>query len=168
MNYIRKVFLDASALLAWILYPDKPEPGGERLTEYLCRPERQRYSNGSCLTEVFVRLKWMRYHGEITDSGYFMRAYLLHTKIRNNTLKISEFNYWSNNFSNLALELVKKYENKIDYLDAVQIVDVLEGPYKDFAGPSRTLLITNDKKLRDGARAEGVEVWFPAEEVEPD
>lgn len=168
MNYIRAVFLDASALLAWILHPDKPEPGGKPLSEYLRCPEHRSYSNSSCLTEVLVRLKWMRHHCEITDAGYFMKANLLHTRIHHKTLKISEFNYWTKGVSDKAFELVKKYQNKIDYIDAVQIVDVLEGPYKNFAGPSRTLLITKDKKLRDAARAEGVEVWFPAEEVAPD
>jgi hypothetical protein len=29
------------------------------------------------------------------------------------------------------------------------------------------LLITTDKKLRDVAKAEGVDVWFPADKIEP-
>ena len=97
MDYIRKVFLDASALITWLLYPDKPEPGGKRLTGYLKRPERQRYSNEPCLTEVLVRLKWMRYHNEINDDGYFMKINLLKTIIEHETLYISKFNYWEKN-----------------------------------------------------------------------
>jgi hypothetical protein len=168
MEYIRKVFLDASALITWLLYPDRPESGGERLSEYLKRPERQRYSNEPCLTEVLARLKWMRHYNEITDDGYFMRINLLKMRIEHKTLHISEFNYWEKKYTDRALQLTKNHQNKIDFIDALQIVDILEGPFKIFSGPSRTLLITMDNKLRDAARAEGVDVWFPADEVEPD
>ena len=64
--------------------------------------------------------------------------------------------------------MTENHQNKIDFIDALQIVDILEGPYKIFSGPSRTLLITGDKKLKDATRAEGVDVWFPADEIEPD
>ncbi len=168
MDCIRKVFLDASALLAWILYPDKVEPGGERISEYLKRPEHQRYSNELCLTEVLSRLKWMRHYKQITDPGYFMQVNLLMRRIDHQTLYVSDFNYWKKEFSDKALELVRKHQNKIDFIDAMQIVDVLYGPYRIFAGPSRTLLITMDGKLRDAAKAEEVEVWFPPDETDPD
>jgi len=168
MAYIRKVFLDASALITWLLYPDKPEPVGERLSKYLKRPERQRYSNEPCLTEVLVRLKWMRRYNEITDAGYFIRIGSLKRRIEHKTLHISKFNYWEKKYTDRALQLTKNYQNKIDFIDALQIVDVLEGPFKIFLGPSRTLLITTDRNLRDAAKAEGVDVWFPADEIEPD
>lgn len=168
MDYIRYVFLDASALITWLLYPDKPESGGKRLSEYLNRPERLGYSNGSCLTEVLARLKWMRHYKEITDDGYCMRINLLKMRIEHKTLHISEFNYWEKQYTDRALQLTKNHQNKIDFIDALQIVDILEGPFKDFTGPSRTLLITTDIKLRDAAKAEGLDVWFPADEIEPD
>ncbi len=163
MDHIRKTFLDASALIAWLLHPDKPEPGGERLSEYLRRPKRQPYSNNPCLTEVLTRLKWMRYHKEITDAGYFMRIDLLKTRIDHRTLHISEFNYWKKEYMDRALELVKKHQTKIDYVDALQIVDILEGPFNVFSGPSRILLVSTDRALVVAARAEGVDAWFPPE-----
>lgn len=168
MNYIKKVFLDASALITWLLYPDRPEAGGERLSKYLNRPERQRYSNEPCLTEVLSRLKWMRHYNEITDDGYFMRIILLKMRIEHKSLHISDFKYWEKKFTDRALQITKKNQNKIDFIDALQIVDILEGPFNIFSGPSRTLLITTDKKLRDVAKVEGVDVWFPADEIEPD
>jgi predicted nucleic acid-binding protein len=168
MEYMRKVFLDASALITWLLYPDKPEPGGERLSKYLNRPGRQRYSNEPCLTEVLARLKWMRHYNEITDDGYFMRINLLKMRIEHKTLHISKFNYWEKKYTDRALQLTKNHQNKIDFIDALQIVDILEGPFKTFSGPSRTLLITMDNELRNAAKAEGVDVWSPADEIEPD
>lgn len=168
VDYTRKVFLDASALITWLLYPDKPELGSKRLSEYLSRPEHQRYSNEPCLTEVLVRFKWMRHHNEITDDGYFLRINLLKTRIEHQTLHISEFKYWEKKYTDRALQLTRNHQNKIDFIDALQIVDICEGPYKTFSGPSRTLLITSDKKLRDAARAEGVDVWYPADETAPD
>lgn len=171
MEHIRKVFLDASALLTWLLYPDIDEAiklGGKLLSEYLKRPTRQPYSNEPCLTEFLARLKWMRHYKEISDNGYFLRIELLKAMINHHTLHISKFNYWENKYIDKALHLVRKSQAKIDFIDALQIVDVLEGPFKFFSGPSVTLLITTDKKLRDVAREEGVEVWCPIDEITPD
>jgi len=73
MDYIRKVFLDPSALIVWILYPDKNEPGGEVLSKYLLEPSHLAYTTEQCRTEAISRLRQMNREGQITQAGCEMR-----------------------------------------------------------------------------------------------
>ncbi|MCB0339253.1 MAG: hypothetical protein KDD53_06600 [Bdellovibrionales bacterium] len=167
MTYTFNTFLDASALISWVLYPDVKQPGGENLHAVLDQPGCSPYTSELCLTETLSRFKWMRFHKEITSAGYSMRTWLLHTRIRHGSLKISSFEYWEKKYFEKAITMVEDNDYKIDVIDALQILDVTEGNFTFFAGPSKTVLATCDSNLRKVAHKHGVRVWFPTKEAEP-
>lgn len=165
--YTRRLFLDTSALLKWILYPEIEEVGAKRIADYLSEPVHFAHSNLPCVTEALCKLKWMVYHKHVDIQDYKYKVYWTKSMIETGHLTVSDFNYWDRRYSDRALELVDNSNLKIDFLDAIQIVDVLDGPSKIFAGPSETVLTTADKNLRDIARQQNIMVWYPAEEEQP-
>ena len=167
-TYVRRVFLDASALVRYLLHADgkAAELGGAEIATYIERAERLPYTNEPCLTECLTVLKRKFQKKVISWDGYQMRVYLLKSIVDREGMKVSEFNFWERGVSDKALALSKKH--MIDFLDAVQIVDIQNGPYSSFVGQSAPLLITTDKDLRNAARAEGVPVWYPIDEMFPD
>jgi len=168
VNWIRKVFLDASALVSYVLFGDEnaSEPGGDKINSYINQPELSPYTNNPCLAEALTVLKrkWQK-DKTLTFEGYDTRVYILKSYVEGGHIEVSDFNFWERGYSDKALELSRKY--KIDFLDAVQIVDIQEGPFKSWAGPSTPLLITADKELCKAARAEGLLVWYPVTEDSP-
>jgi len=161
---LRHVFLDASALASYLLFPMLPEPGGQRIRNFLTLNRRANrcYSNEPCLTETLTVLKKKRRDKKIDTLEYQRRIFMLQSMVKSGQISISSFDYWNNDYSMQALKLISKYD--IDYLDAIQIVDLRMGPFKSWIGESASILVTNDKGLRDAARGENLRVWYPNDE----
>mgnify|MGYP001599440683 CR=1 FL=1 len=171
--YIRMHFLDASALVKYILFPDIPEsiePGSKNINEYIKKGVCLLYTNNLCLAEAFIVLK-TKYFGSkarkvLNFDGYLIVINRLKGRIKRNLIEISKFDYLADNNLEKAIEIIEKYQ--IDLFDALQIVDVKYGQSSSFRRKSQTLLITADENLANAAKKEGVKVWYCINEPVPE
>ena len=153
-------FLDCSAIVKLLLYPDIVEDGSKALFEY-----RQRnylfYTNRLCLSEAFMVLKQKYFASKprrvLNFDGYLIVINRLKSMLEHGLIIKTEFDFLAKNNLEMASTVVKKY--KIDLLDALQIVEV--------KNKSQTLLITADTDLAKAARSEGIKVWNCIDEQSP-
>ena len=82
-----------------------------------------------------------------------------------NNLQIVEVPVLSTIVLDEAEKIVKTH--KIDFLDAFQIVTIIQGKFRVF-GSESTILITADSGLAKAARAKNVRVWDCTSEPAPD
>ena len=64
-----------------------------------------------------------------------------------------------------AEKLLNKHN--LDFIDCVQIANILHGRYSPFCGDSQSILITADEDLAKVAKAEGAKVWDCINEPPP-
>lgn len=167
MSYIVNVFLDASTLIAWMLFPDLKEPGSENLQLFLQRPASFAYTSQLCIAESLSCFKRKRSRGEISVEGYSMAIYRLSSSLRSGRLRLSTFEHLNFQVIDRANEAISDHHHEVDLIDYLQIIDVIEGEYSSFAGPSQTVLATCDKGLAKIATANKVRVWNPSSATSP-
>ncbi len=168
VDFLKAHFLDCSAIVKLLLYPDIVEDGSKTLFEY-----RQRnclfYTNRLCLSEAFMVLKQKHFASKskkvLSLDGYLIVINRLKSMLEHETLRITGFDSLANNNLERAYTIVKRY--KIDLFDALQIVEVKYGEDSSFTNESQTILITADTDLAKAARSEGVKVWNCIDEQSP-
>lgn len=145
-------FLDTSAFLK-LLLPDLNEPGTENLLNF----RRQRslfFVYSFCLAETLARLKRGR---KKSRSGYSLALNRLQNQLRHRSIRVIDTASFDEEKFEHTLELIERHN--LDFVDAMQITEVLTGRFSRLRGKSRSLLITADKGLANAARSEGVQVW---------
>lgn len=155
--YVRHIFLDASALVALVLDSWIPQPGASEINAFWTTWSNLSYTNEPSLTEAFTVLKreWKR--GPLSLDDYKCAVGMLHSMTIGDGFRISTFDYWQPKHCDLALQIVAKHS--VDFLDAIQIVDIKQGPYYDWVSESATVLVTSDHNLAMAARSEGITSW---------
>ncbi|MFC1771506.1 hypothetical protein ACFLZV_06440 [Candidatus Margulisiibacteriota bacterium] len=154
------LFLDTSALVKHLLYPDiadNIEPGITNLGKYLESSYGfRKCTDRLCVVEALgvIKMKYLRKINNkcvLNFEGYQIVLGRLQCKLQPTpSLNLLDFNPFDRTNFEEILKIIKKY--KLDFIDASQIVllkskDVI---YK---------LITGDTHLEETARKEGIEVW---------
>ena len=166
IDFARFHFLDASALVKLLLYPDVKEEGSDRLEDY-----RRNHSNFGtielCVTETLSAIKSKHFGGvrSLNIDGYLIVVNRLRAMLKHKKLKICDFDFLMEEYFTEACHLVKKYN--IDLIDAFQILTVKSGPFRSLENKSQTLLITADEDLSKAGRKEGLKIWYLIDEDEP-
>jgi len=80
-------------------------------------------------------------------------------------LQIDDLELLDPRFSGEAERLINAHS--IDFVDAIQIVTLLQGRYRGLVEGSQSILITADKELAKAARFEGARVWECTTEHKP-
>lgn len=149
-------FLDTSAIVKLLLYPDIPEVGSEVLSNYR-KNNIMFYTNSLCIGEclnVLKRKYFIKKHKKLSFDGYLMRLDLIRNMLDHKTLKVVDVDLTDRSILDEAYKIIKKY--KIDFVDALQLLLIQKD--KTYAN-SQKLLITADKNLFKAATDIGVNVW---------
>jgi predicted nucleic acid-binding protein len=166
---VRFHFLDTSALVALLLYPDIKEEGSDAVYSY--RKSRLGfYTHVLCIGEALQVLK-TKYFSKpprkvLSLAGYLSRSDLLRNYLLHKTICVTEDDWTDSSSFNRAFDVVRKYG--IDLCDAYLIIAVKHGAGSRLVGPSRSILITGDEGLADAARQEGLLVWYFRSEPPPE
>ena len=155
MGAVRVHYFDASALVK-LVAEDKAElPGREQLRAFFFGPI-QRYATSYCIAEALsaFKLKWLR--KDSTEAEYLknIREFF---RLVVSSLVVDEVPL-SLQIQAEAERLVTAY--KIDFIDSIQLVTVLQGRFSVFVRASQTLFVTADRRLANAARKEGAKVWL--------
>ena len=140
------------------------EPGSENVRHHFHKHYRH-YMTSLCFAEALGALKGKFHRKELSSEGYFDACYLLIGYLRDGrfhldeTLKISPETFIE------AENLAKKYD--VDLSDALQIVTVRDGQFKNWARESKTVLATADGGLVKAAEKENLRAWNVIDSPEP-
>jgi predicted nucleic acid-binding protein len=151
-------YLDASALVKLVDDSAGESKGREALRKYY-NEHASMYSTSYCLAEAFGVFKRKFLRQEITEEQYIRYVQVLIDRTVGWKLQIDEVDILLPIVSSEAERLIRKWKDKIDFLDCFQIVTVLHGRNRVLVGESKSILITADNKLAEAARAEGARVW---------
>lgn len=155
-------FLDTSALIKLILYPDIKEPGSESLYNFR-RTHTGFYTLDLCIGEALNVLKQKVFSAKsrrkvLTKDGYFMRIQLLRGMCKQgHTLHIVPVNLSDDVLSQEAIGLCGKYQ--IDFVDALVAIKAMRHNAEVF--------ITAEKELTKAAESIGLIVWRCSKDGSP-
>ena len=176
MGAVKVCYLDASALVKLAADDPDEEPGRTAVREYYYAHANM-MATPYCVTEALSAFKRKSLSKIITRDEYRRDVKtFVHTIIGGN-LEIEEpqFLKWIGNHPNQilsTLRLLREAEtllNKhdLDFIDCVQIANILHGKDSLSFGASQSILITADKALAKAARAEGARGWECTSEPPP-
>ena len=157
-------YFDASALVKLVANDEDEEPGRAELRDYY-DAETNHFATSYCVTEALSAFKSKFIRHRINQDEYINYVDTFIRTVIGANLKIDEVPILSVAVTDEAKRLVKAY--KIDFLDAFQIVTVLNGRHRHGAGESKSILITADRSLARAARDEGARVWECTSEDAP-
>lgn len=160
-TYFRASYLDASAIIKVLV----EEPDSLPVAQYFKGPHPF-YMTSLCFAEALGVLKAKYFRRQsITEKGYLNRSYLLTVWVRDRRITLDEVPLTELEVFGEVEAIVKRYQ--IDTSDALQIVTIKKGKFSNFAGESKSLLITADSDLARAARNEGLIVWDCIHEPNP-
>ena len=172
---VKVCYLDASALVKLVADDRDEEPGRDAVREYY-RTNANMRATPYCVAETLSVFKRKFLQKRISRDEYkrYVKAFV-HTIIGANlTIEEPQSSEWVGFGSSIlpilkllseAETLLDKYE--IDFIDCVQIANILHGQCSPFSGDSRSILITADRDLAQAARAETARVWECTSEPPP-
>ena len=142
--------LDASALIKLVLL----EPRSDKLQAYLVN-ESGWYTTPFCFYEALsvLKIKYI-YKDEITEDAYQKATFNLMAVFRGGAHHIPDVDLTNPLTFSETLKLCKTHD--VDLSDAFQIMSIIKGC--PFAGHSKTVLVTDDKKLARAALLENCKV----------
>jgi len=160
-------YLDASVLVKLVAEDSFEEPGRCAIRKYFNK-HASFMTTSYCLSETFsiFKVKYL-YRKQITQEDYIRNIDNFIKNIVGGKLEIDEIPILSPILLIEAEKLIKKYDKKTDFIDAMQIVAVLRGTYFRLCGRSKSILITADKNLAKVARSEGAKAWYFVSEPPP-
>jgi predicted nucleic acid-binding protein len=151
-------YLDASALVKLVDDSAEESKGRDALRKYY-NEHASMYSTSYCLAEAFGVFKRKFLKHEIAEDQYIRYVQALIDRTVGWKLQIDEVNILLPIVASKAECLIRKWKDKIDFLDCFQIVTVVHGRNRVLVGESKSILITADNNLAKAARAEGARVW---------
>ena len=140
------------------------EPGYENVRHHF-QKHRRHYMTSLCFAEALGALKGKVHRKELSREEYFDACYLLISYLRegrfhlDETLRIIPATFME------AENLAKKYD--VDLSDALQILTVRDGQFRNWTGGSKTVLATADDALAKAAKKEDLRVWNVLDSPEP-
>lgn len=171
---VKVCYLDASALVKLVADDPDEKPGREAVRKY-CRNRANLMATPYCVAEALSVFKRKFLTKKISREDYkkYVQAFL-NTVIANLTIEEPEFSKYRGIGSRKLpiLKLLREAEvllnkNDLDFIDCVQIAEILHGKDSRLGGDSQSILITADRDLAKAARAEGAKVWECTSECPP-
>jgi predicted nucleic acid-binding protein len=163
-KWCKSHYLDASALVKLVADDSDEEPGRKALRDYHKANIASVYATSYSVAETLSVFKRKSLHKKISQEQYLKYVQdFLRTVIGRKNLRIDEVPILS--VYSKAERLIKTY--KIDFLDCLQIVTIMEGYFRHMVSDSQSILITADRDLAKAARAEGAKVWECTSEEAP-
>ena len=161
-SYVRANYLDASAIIKVLV----EEPDSSLVAAYF-KGSHSFYMTSLCFAEALgvLKAKYFRYR-DITEKGYLNWSYRLTVLVRDGRIKLDEVPLTEPKVFEEVEAIVKKYQ--IDTSDALQIVTIKKGNFRNRVAESQSLLITADGDLAKAARNEGLKVWDCIHEPSPE
>jgi predicted nucleic acid-binding protein len=155
-EFFHVIYLDASAALRLVLR----EPGFENLRK--CLHLRGSQMTTLCFAEALgvLKRKWQR--RQLSDEQYLGCCYLLLHGCR---ITLEDTGLEDRQTFMQASRIARKH--KLDLSDALQLLTVKYGKFRQLVAESKTLLITADGDLASAAKAEGLRVWNCEKESTP-
>lgn len=175
MTAVKVCYLDASALVKLVADDRDEEPGREAVREYYHSNANMK-ATPYCVAETLSVFKRKYLTKKISRKEYknYVKAFL--ERVIGANLSIEEpqslehIGTGAPILATLGLlseaeRLLDKYD--LDFVDCVQIVEILHGRYSHLCGDCQSILITADRDLAEVARAEGAKVWECTSEPPP-
>jgi len=158
---VRANCLDASALVK--LYVR--EEGSDVLQRYF-QDQATPYTTPLCFYEALttLKVKWL-YRKEITKDEHLKASFSMAAWFSHVSKQVRDLDLLSPIVFRDARSIVERYG--LDLSDAFQILSVKEGFFSALTADSRTVLVTADKELANGAKQEGILAWYILEEPLP-
>jgi predicted nucleic acid-binding protein len=148
----RTNLLDASALVKLVVIE---EERSDKLRRYLAT-ESSWYTTPFCFYEALGVLKVQHYYRHtLTEQQFRDASFHLMAEFRA-TPNVHDLDLTDPSLFVLVQEIAKTHT--IDLSDAFQIASIVKGC--PLAGDSKTVLVTDDKKLARAARAQNCKVWY--------
>ena len=160
MEFRHVTYFDASAAVKLAV----EEPGYENVRQHFHKHHRH-YMTSLCFAEALGALKGKVHRKELSRDRYFDACSLLIDYLRDRrfqldeTLKISPETF-------IEAEILAK-RHGVDLSDALQIVTVRDGKFKNWARQSKTVLATADGALAEAAKKEDLRAWNVIDSPEP-
>lgn len=166
-SYVK--YLDATAAVKLVV----KELHSETLRNYF-GPRTGFVMTPFCFYETLSTLKgkWQGrkdpqgHKAEMTEAAYHDACYFFLAYVHSRKIDIEEDFILSSLGVRSETERLAK-QHGLDFSDSLQLLTIKNGRYKSFADASKTLLISDDKKLVEAAREEGLSVWFLRESNSP-
>ena len=161
---IKVHYFDASALVKLVADDPDEELGRAALRKYHTEHAHPGYTTSFCIAEAFGALKTKFLRKKISQAQYLkcVKELIL---VTGNTFQIDEMPILDPEVRSEFERLSKSY--RLDFVDCLQIITILKGKFRIFAGPSQSVLITADRELAKAARTEGARVWECSSEDPP-
>lgn len=164
-RYAVKVhYLDASALVKLVADDPDEVPGRDAVRTYY-KSHTSMTTTSHCFSEALSALKTKFLRGKFSRNQYISNVDKFIGLTVGWKLELDEISILSPKLMSEAQRLIKCYG--IDFIDCLQIVTILHGKYRVFAGDSKSILIMADRDLAKAARAEGARVWECTSEPAP-
>ena len=152
MEYRYIIYFDASAAVRLVMH----EPGSDNVRPHFAEHFRH-YMTSLCFAEALGVLKRKMDRKQLSRDQYFDACFLLMSYLKEGRLHLDDTINISLETFMQAETLARKYE--IDLSDALQIITVKHGSFKNLACESKTVLATGDSGLAKAAEQEGLRVW---------
>jgi predicted nucleic acid-binding protein len=153
-------YFDASAAVKLAV----KEPGHENVCNHF-RKYYRHYMTNLCFAEALGALKGKVHRKELSRERYFYACDLLITYLRHGRFHLDETLEISPETFLKAEHLAQKHQ--VDLSDALQIVTVRDGHFKQWGREAKTVLATADAGLVKAAKEEGLRVWNVIDSPEP-
>jgi predicted nucleic acid-binding protein len=117
-----------------------------------------------CMAEALGVFKRKMLRSELSRDRYFASCYLLLNYV-GNRIHIDDLEISDQAIFLKASALARQYG--VDLSDALQLVSVKEGKFRNYVQESKTVFATADRSLASAARAENLRVWDCEREATP-
>lgn len=153
-------YFDASALVKVVV--DEGDHGPVR-DFYNAHPNC--HATALCLMEALgaIKAKWA--HKRLTHAEYIEATERLVIDAWGKKVTPDNVELFTPEGLNAVKVLAAKHS--LDLSDALQLETILNGTFRFFAGDSKPILVTADRKLAEAARSEGIRAWHCTTEAAP-
>lgn len=153
-------YFDASAAVKLAV----EEPGSAHVRQHFQKHYRH-YMTSLCFAEALGALKGKVQRKELSLEKYFYACSLLIDCLRARRFELEETLKISPETFSETEKLAKKHG--LDLSDALQLVTVRDGKFKNWGWECKTVLATADQALAKAAKEEGLRAWYVMDSPEP-
>jgi hypothetical protein len=170
MKAMRPWLVDASAVVKLF----HKEDGSEAVHALFAR-ETWLESTWICVAETFRAIKkyWLRKEFGEGDPGadaYYEKVHRLQAYLRTGTIRLIDRERLEGQALLEARKITRRFleEFKLDFSDAIQLVEMVSDPKGRYVLGSKPILVTADPGMLAAAAELKIETWNPGEDPLPD
>ena len=155
-------YFDACAAVKLVV----KEPGFENVRKHF-QQHPPNYMTSLCFAEALGVLKRKMARKELTREGYFDACYMLIAYLTGPPLRLHLDDTININMDTFIQAEALAQKHELDLSDALQIITVKNGKFKNWAQESKTVLATADCALIRAAEDQGLLAWNVIDSPEP-